>query len=185
MPSLQRTLPRGGSAVAADRDIPAVQHAGECHAGELAALVGVEYPRRPEAPQSFLQRPDAEISLQRDRQPPSQHPPAAAQPAARRCGRSSFCARQQPRPAEHPGQKSFTSVSLPVLACNVFPLSHRTRPGPAPGFPGVIPGGECRVAPLSGKWAGRCGRRGRYLNERVLKRGREWPITTRKTMTNR
>jgi hypothetical protein len=40
---------------------------GERHAGELAALIGVEDLWRPEACQRFLQSFDAEVGLQRDR----------------------------------------------------------------------------------------------------------------------
>lgn len=70
-----RTRP-GAASIHADCDLLALQDGGERHARKLAALIGVEYLRCPEARQRFLQSFDAEIGLQRNRQPPAEYPPA-------------------------------------------------------------------------------------------------------------
>lgn len=67
-------------AAAVDRDADPVrlQAAREDHAGELAALVGVDDRRRAAARQGLLRRFRTEAHIQRVRQPPSQH--VAARP---------------------------------------------------------------------------------------------------------
>src|SRR3979411_814952 len=64
----------GAFAVHADGDAVAGENAGECRAGELRALVGVEYLRLAVTGQGILQGLDAEGSFHRDRQPPRQNP---------------------------------------------------------------------------------------------------------------
>src|ERR1019366_750467 len=65
-------IPPSPFAVHADGDGVAGEHAGECRAGELRALVGVEYLRLAVTSQGILQGLDAEGSFHRDRQPPRQ-----------------------------------------------------------------------------------------------------------------
>jgi hypothetical protein len=57
----------GALAVHADRDPVFDQHASECRAGELAALISVEDFRLAVASESVLKRLDAERRLHRDR----------------------------------------------------------------------------------------------------------------------
>src|SRR4029077_10716609 len=71
-------VPPGALAVHADGDPVLDQHASECRAGELAALVGVEDLWLAVAGESVLQRLDAECRLHRDRYAPRQY--AAAEP---------------------------------------------------------------------------------------------------------
>src|SRR5215203_6165123 len=66
----------GSLDVHADRDLVLEQHTGEVVAGELTALIRVEYLRTAVVAQGFFHRLDAEGCLQSDRQPPSQHAPA-------------------------------------------------------------------------------------------------------------
>ena len=70
------------AAVHRDRDPGRQQLAGERGAGELRALVGVEYARRAVTRQRLLQRLDAEPAVHRVRQPPGQH--RAARPVDHR-----------------------------------------------------------------------------------------------------
>src|SRR5665647_1727142 len=62
-------------AIHADRDLVGAQHAGECFAGELTALIGVENFRLVMFRQRLLQRLDAEVGLHRDRHAMAEHPP--------------------------------------------------------------------------------------------------------------
>src|SRR5271169_926298 len=71
-------VPPGALAVHADGDAVFDQHAGECRAGELAALIRVEDLRLAVASDSVLKRFDAERRLHRDRDAPRQH--ATAEP---------------------------------------------------------------------------------------------------------
>src|SRR5674476_1411024 len=70
----EHVIPPSPFAVHADGDGVAGEHAGECRAGELRALVGVEYLRLAVTSQGILQGLDAEGSFHRDRQPPRQNP---------------------------------------------------------------------------------------------------------------
>src|SRR5271167_2799138 len=63
-------VPPGALAVHADGDAVFDQHAGECRAGELAALIRVEDLRLAVASESVLKRFDAERRLHRDRDAP-------------------------------------------------------------------------------------------------------------------
>jgi len=65
----------GTFAVHADGDFCIEQHTGEVDAGELAALIRVEYLRLAVLRQGFLQRLDAKIRLHRDRHAMRKHPP--------------------------------------------------------------------------------------------------------------
>src|SRR4029077_7436572 len=65
-------VPPNALAVHADSDPVFDQHAGECRAGELAALIGVAYLRIAVASESILKRLDAERRLHRDRYAPRQ-----------------------------------------------------------------------------------------------------------------
>src|SRR5450631_4735971 len=71
-------VPPGALAVHADSDPIFDQHAGECRAGELAALIRVEDFRLAVASKSVLKRLDAECRFHRDRYAPRQH--ATAEP---------------------------------------------------------------------------------------------------------
>src|SRR5450631_4621591 len=66
-------VPPGALAVHAVGDPVFDQHAGECRAGELAALIGVADLRIAVASESVLERLDAERRLHRDRYAPRQH----------------------------------------------------------------------------------------------------------------
>src|SRR6202045_956185 len=66
-------VPPGTLAVHADGDPVFDQHASECRAGELAALIRVEDIRLAMASESILERLDAECRLHRDRYAPRQH----------------------------------------------------------------------------------------------------------------
>src|ERR1700730_654662 len=70
----EHVIPPSPFAVHADGDGVAGEHAGECRAGELRALVGVEDFRPAVTSQGILQGLDAEGSFHRDRQPPRQNP---------------------------------------------------------------------------------------------------------------
>src|SRR3984893_19019445 len=63
-------VPPSAFAVHADGDAMAGEYAGECRAGELRPLIGIEDVRPAVTGQSILQRLDAERRLHRDRQPP-------------------------------------------------------------------------------------------------------------------
>src|SRR5450759_5941446 len=71
-------VPPGALAVHADSDPIFDQHASECRAGELAALIRVEDLRFAVASKSVLKRLDAECRFHRDRYAPRQH--ATAEP---------------------------------------------------------------------------------------------------------
>ena len=64
---------RPAAAVDRDADPGRLQAAREDHAGELAALVGVDDRRRAAARQGLLRRVRTEARIQRVRQPPGQH----------------------------------------------------------------------------------------------------------------
>ena len=66
----------GTLAVHADRDLAGDQNAREGFARELAALVGIENPRRPMFRQGLFQRFDTEGGFHRDRDAMAEHPPA-------------------------------------------------------------------------------------------------------------
>jgi hypothetical protein len=68
-------------AVHADRDGVVEQHAGECGAGKLTALVGIENLRPAVFGEGLLDRLEAERDLHRDRRAPRRHP--AAEPVDR------------------------------------------------------------------------------------------------------
>ena len=57
-------------AVHADADAVSLKHRGECLAGELTALIGIEDLRPPVGGQGLLQRFDAKIGIQHIRQLP-------------------------------------------------------------------------------------------------------------------
>src|SRR5271155_2225465 len=69
-PLNEPVVPPSPFAIHADGDAVAGQHTGECRAGELCALVGVEDFRPTMASQGILQGLDAEGRFHRDRQPP-------------------------------------------------------------------------------------------------------------------
>src|SRR6202043_2635691 len=71
-------VPPGALAVHADGDSVFDQHASECRASELAALIGVADLRIAVASESVLKRLNAERRLHRDRYAPRQH--ATAEP---------------------------------------------------------------------------------------------------------
>ena len=73
---LEHIVPLGTAAVHADRDLLALEDRGGADTRELTALVGIEDVGLAEARQRFLQGFDAKVRLQRDRQPPAQHPAA-------------------------------------------------------------------------------------------------------------
>src|SRR3979411_2710940 len=68
----EHVVPPGAFAVHADGDAVAGEQAGEGRAGELRALVRVEYLRLAVTSQGILQGLDAEGRFHRDRQPPRQ-----------------------------------------------------------------------------------------------------------------
>src|SRR5450756_2308206 len=74
----EHVVPPCSLAVHADGDLVFDQHASECRAGELAALIRVEDLRLPMASESVLNGLEAERRRQRDRYPPRQH--ATAKP---------------------------------------------------------------------------------------------------------
>lgn len=63
-------------AIHADMHTGVLEWVGEGAAGKLAALVGVKYLRRPEAPQGLVQRFHAEVRGQGVGEPPRQFPAA-------------------------------------------------------------------------------------------------------------
>src|SRR5208283_1412668 len=66
-------VPPSPFAVHADRNAVVGEYAGECRAGELRALVGIEDVRLAVPSQGILQRLDAECRLHGDRYAPRQH----------------------------------------------------------------------------------------------------------------
>src|SRR6202035_552153 len=74
----EHVVPPSALAVHADGDAVFDQHASECRAGELAALIRVEDLRLAVVSESVLERLDTERRLHRDRYAPRQH--ATAEP---------------------------------------------------------------------------------------------------------